>query len=155
MHSTLATVLQLRSGLACATVSGVGLQPNTVCVEGRPVGDGAWHTVRAEHRSHNLVVAVDDGDGWRRNESLQVLLSSSQRHAAPLLDQSQHEVHLLVGTPPEQIEDSLHILNNLSKSKLYSSLNLSSGVISDCDSRHLIVFVSVNYILIETFFVIR
>lgn len=121
--------LQLRSGLACATVSGAELEANTICVEGRPVGDGAWHTIRAEHRSHNLVVAVDDGDGWRRNESLQVLLSSDQRHAAPLLDQSQQEVHLLVGTPPDQIEDSLHILNNLSESKLYYFLNLSLNVI--------------------------
>nr|XP_027236123.1 putative neural-cadherin 2 [Penaeus vannamei] len=37
---------------------------------GTPLGDGAWHTLRAERHGHNLVVSVDDGDAWRRNESL-------------------------------------------------------------------------------------
>lgn len=42
-------------------------------MEGRPVSDGAWHTVWAERHGHNLLVGVDDGDGWRRNESLATL----------------------------------------------------------------------------------
>lgn len=35
--------------------------------------DGAWHVVAAERHGHNLVITVDDGDGWRRNESLVTL----------------------------------------------------------------------------------
>lgn len=42
----------------------------TVCMDGRSLGDGAWHTLRVERHAHNLLVSVDDGDGWRRNESL-------------------------------------------------------------------------------------
>ena len=34
------------------------------------MGDGAWHTVFGERHGDNLIVGVDDGDGWRRNESL-------------------------------------------------------------------------------------
>lgn len=62
--------MQLRAGVACASVSGVGWAATTACVEARPLGDGAWHTLRAERHGHNLVVSVDDGDAWRRNESL-------------------------------------------------------------------------------------
>lgn len=40
------------------------------CVEGRAVGDGEWHTVFGERHGNNLLAGVDDGDGWRRNESL-------------------------------------------------------------------------------------
>ncbi|XP_037788849.1 neural-cadherin-like isoform X2 [Penaeus monodon] len=65
--------LQLRAGMACASLGGGSRSPQTVCVEGRPIDDGAWHTVRAERHGHNLLVSVDDGDGWRRNESLVTL----------------------------------------------------------------------------------
>lgn len=37
--------------------------------------DGAWHTVAAERHGYSLVVTVDDGDGWRRNQSLVTLES--------------------------------------------------------------------------------
>ena len=33
-----------------------------------------WHTVRAEVHGHNMVVSVDDGDGWRQNYSLPSLI---------------------------------------------------------------------------------
>lgn len=62
--------IQLRAGVACASVSGAGWLAHTVCVEGQPLGDGEWHTVRAERHGHSLVVEVDDGDDWRHNESL-------------------------------------------------------------------------------------
>nr|XP_027235811.1 putative neural-cadherin 2 [Penaeus vannamei] len=65
--------LQLRAGMACASLGGGSRSPQAVCVEGRPVDDGAWHTVRAERHGNNLLVSVDDGDGWRRNESLVTL----------------------------------------------------------------------------------
>lgn len=38
------------------------------------MGDGSWHIVKAERHGHNLILSVDDGDGWRRNESLVSLL---------------------------------------------------------------------------------
>ncbi|ROT70199.1 Cj-cadherin, partial [Penaeus vannamei] len=44
-----------------------------LAMHGRPVSDGSWHTVWAERHGHNLVVGVDDGDGWRWNESLPAL----------------------------------------------------------------------------------
>ncbi|XP_071534107.1 uncharacterized protein [Panulirus ornatus] len=67
---TSAFTIYLREGVACASVSWAGRASRTVCVEGRPLGDGAWHTVRAERHGGSLVVSVDDGDDWRRNESL-------------------------------------------------------------------------------------
>ncbi|XP_037789373.1 putative neural-cadherin 2 [Penaeus monodon] len=64
---------QLRAGVVCSSVRGGGREERAACVEGRPVSDGAWHTVWAERHGHNLLVGVDDGDGWRRNESLPLL----------------------------------------------------------------------------------
>ncbi|XP_042876208.1 putative neural-cadherin 2, partial [Penaeus japonicus] len=72
-HHLAALSLHLRAGMACASLGGGGRASQSVCVEGRPVDDGAWHTVRAERHGHNLLVSVDDGDGWRRNESLVTL----------------------------------------------------------------------------------
>nr|XP_045586246.1 neural-cadherin-like [Procambarus clarkii] len=73
-HRSAAFTLHLRAGVACVSVSGAGWATRAACVEGRPVGDGAWHTIVAERHGHNLAVSVDDGDGWRRNESLVSLL---------------------------------------------------------------------------------
>ncbi|MPC33527.1 Neural-cadherin [Portunus trituberculatus] len=106
--------LEKRSGLACATVSGMGQELNTVCVEGRPVGDGAWHTIKAEHHGHYLVVAVDDGDGWRRNESVGRLLADKQVQPLSLFEEDQQELHLVVGNPLEQSEDDYVSILNLS-----------------------------------------
>ncbi|XP_045130294.1 putative neural-cadherin 2 isoform X1 [Portunus trituberculatus] len=106
--------IYLRSGLACATVSGMGQELNTVCVEGRPVGDGAWHTIKAEHHGHYLVVAVDDGDGWRRNESVGRLLADKQVQPLSLFEEDQQELHLVVGNPLEQSEDDYVSILNLS-----------------------------------------
>ncbi|XP_069945615.1 putative neural-cadherin 2 isoform X3 [Cherax quadricarinatus] len=70
-HGAAAFTIHLRSGVACASVTGTGWTEQTVCVEGRPLADGNWHTIIAERYGYNLVISVDDGDGWsRRNESL-------------------------------------------------------------------------------------
>lgn len=61
--------------MACASVSGAGWAGRTTCVEGQPVGDGSWHTLRAEVHGRSLVVALDDGDGWHCNESIPALQS--------------------------------------------------------------------------------
>ncbi|XP_063879939.1 putative neural-cadherin 2 isoform X2 [Scylla paramamosain] len=86
-HRSAAFTLHLRAGVACASVSGPGWGTRVACVEGRPLGDGLWHTIRAERRGHNLVLSVDDGDGWRRNESLASFLSDpvTITRPAPLL----------------------------------------------------------------------
>lgn len=47
------------------------------CVEGFPVGDGSWHTVIVERHGFNFFTSVDDGEGWRRNESLASLTDPS------------------------------------------------------------------------------
>lgn len=65
--------MQLRAGVACASVSGAGWLARAVCLESRPLSDGEWHTVKAERHGDNLVISVDDGDYWRHNESLVAL----------------------------------------------------------------------------------
>ncbi|XP_050721664.1 putative neural-cadherin 2 isoform X2 [Eriocheir sinensis] len=71
-HNTAAFTLHLRSGIVCASLTGagMGMDIREACVEGRGIGDGAWHTVFGERHGDNLLVGVDDSDGWRRNESL-------------------------------------------------------------------------------------
>lgn len=73
-HRSASFTLHLRAGVACASMSGAGWAARVACVEGRPLGDGSWHTIKAERCGHNLVLSIDDGDGWRRNESLATLL---------------------------------------------------------------------------------
>ncbi|XP_042206048.1 neural-cadherin-like [Homarus americanus] len=99
--------LYVRGGVMCATVSGARWAARVACVEGRPVGDGAWHTVRAERHGHNLVVSVDDGDGWRRNESLVSLEQPDEedegdedKHLPPDVDLSEG---VSVGGMPEVV----------------------------------------------------
>ncbi|XP_069977837.1 neural-cadherin [Penaeus vannamei] len=97
-HRAAAVTLRLRAGVACAWASGAASGAASgeaaaaleACVEGFPLGDGTWHTVRLERHGHNLLVAVDDGDGWRRNESLASFLTSA--HAGDMRP-------LLEGTP--------------------------------------------------------
>ncbi|XP_042879004.1 neural-cadherin-like, partial [Penaeus japonicus] len=74
-HRHAALTLRLRAGVVCASVSGAGWAGAAVeaCVEGRPLGDGEWHTVSAERHAHNLLVGVDDNDAWRSNASLLTL----------------------------------------------------------------------------------
>nr|XP_045594622.1 neural-cadherin-like isoform X2 [Procambarus clarkii] len=72
-HHRSALNLQLRAGVACVSVSGVGWVAREACVLGRPLHDGAWHVVRTERHGHNLVISVDDGDLWLRNETLATL----------------------------------------------------------------------------------
>ncbi|XP_042231102.1 putative neural-cadherin 2 [Homarus americanus] len=73
-HGSASFSIHLRAGVACASVTGVGLTEQMVCVENRPLGDGEWHTVVAQRHGDNLLVSVDDGDGWpRRNDSLPTL----------------------------------------------------------------------------------
>ncbi|KAK4298046.1 hypothetical protein Pmani_029581 [Petrolisthes manimaculis] len=77
-HREAAFSIHLREGVACVSVSGAGgVVTHTVCVEGHTLGDGLWHTIRAERHGHSLVVEVDDGDDWRHNDSLIWWMSTS------------------------------------------------------------------------------
>lgn len=62
--------IQLRAGVACASLNYGGRESREVCVNNRPLDDGSWHVVRAECQSYSLAMSVDDGDGWRRNDSV-------------------------------------------------------------------------------------
>ncbi|XP_064093764.1 putative neural-cadherin 2 isoform X1 [Macrobrachium nipponense] len=66
--------LQLQSGIACASVTNSDTILGSVCVEGHPIGDGLWHTVRAERHGHNIMVGVDDADGSKQNYSFPTLM---------------------------------------------------------------------------------
>lgn len=56
--------------MACGAVSGAEVASQRICVDRHPLGDGLWHTIIAERHGHNLRLSVDDGDGWRCNETL-------------------------------------------------------------------------------------
>ncbi|XP_066952072.1 neural-cadherin-like isoform X1 [Macrobrachium rosenbergii] len=73
-HTQHSFILHLRAGVACASVSGAGWAARVACVEARPVGDGHWHTIRAERHGHNLLISVDGGDEWRVNRSIPSLM---------------------------------------------------------------------------------
>lgn len=79
------TTGQLREGIPCATLWVHNLSTRVACVEGRGVSDGEWHEVFAERRGDNLIVYVDDGDGWRRNESLPSLAWGEDEDGAAFL----------------------------------------------------------------------
>lgn len=58
----------------CSSLSKEGSGAVDVCLDSIPLADGLWHTLYLSRHGHNLAIAADDGDGWRRNESLQSLL---------------------------------------------------------------------------------
>lgn len=104
-------------------MSGAGWAARVACVEGRPVGDGSWHTVRAERRGHNLILSVDDGDGWRRNESLVSLLPLPDDAFPPeplLIDK--HDGVSVGGIPEFSGVKLIAVQDDLRDSKLSSSL---------------------------------
>ncbi|XP_069186784.1 putative neural-cadherin 2 [Procambarus clarkii] len=62
--------LYARGGVMCASISGIEWGMQEVCLEGFPLGDGSWHTLRVGRHGHNLIISVDDSDEWRKNETL-------------------------------------------------------------------------------------
>ncbi|XP_066988266.1 putative neural-cadherin 2 [Macrobrachium rosenbergii] len=105
-HTHHSFTVQLRAGVACASVSGAGWAARAACVEGRPVGDGHWHTIRAERHGHNLLISVDGGDEWRVNRSIPSLLpgkSSLQEDIAgpPMPSEIDKHDGVTVGGIPE------------------------------------------------------
>ncbi|XP_063878060.1 putative neural-cadherin 2 isoform X3 [Scylla paramamosain] len=90
---------QLQAGVACASVSGAGWTVRRACVQRRPLGDGVWHTVAAERHGNNLLVRVDDGDGWHLNESLPSLTIPGGLEPPPPLDVDKHDGVTVGGLP--------------------------------------------------------
>ncbi|KAK4295368.1 hypothetical protein Pmani_032058, partial [Petrolisthes manimaculis] len=66
--------LHLRGGVVCSSLSGEDSGVMDVCLDSFPLADGLWHTLYLSRHGHNLAISADDGDGWRRNESLPSLL---------------------------------------------------------------------------------
>ncbi|KAK7071829.1 hypothetical protein SK128_016925 [Halocaridina rubra] len=79
-HTQHSFTLHLRASVACASVSGAGWAARIACAEGRPIGDGKWHTIRAERRGHSITIDVDDGDEWRHNHSFPSLTAWRENH---------------------------------------------------------------------------
>ncbi|XP_068219972.1 putative neural-cadherin 2 [Palaemon carinicauda] len=76
-HQSIVLDIQLRGGIVCASLSGTAWKTTEACVEGYLLSDGEWHTIRVERHGHNLLVSVDDGDGWKHNETLPSLIMTS------------------------------------------------------------------------------
>ncbi|XP_066984935.1 putative neural-cadherin 2 [Macrobrachium rosenbergii] len=95
-HTQHSFTVHLRAGVACASVSGAGWAARVVCVEGRPLGDGHWHTIRAERHGHNLLISVDGGDEWRVNKSI------------PSLTDGKSSPQEEMGGPPMPLEIDKH-----------------------------------------------
>ncbi|XP_064105899.1 putative neural-cadherin 2 isoform X2 [Macrobrachium nipponense] len=95
-HTNNSFTLQLQSGVACASMSGAGWGVRMSCVMRHPVGDGKWHTIRAERHGHNLLTTVDDGDDGRFNYSL------------PSLETLVREEFRTVTAPPMPLEIDKH-----------------------------------------------
>nr|XP_045589087.1 neural-cadherin-like [Procambarus clarkii] len=102
-HHSAAFMLHLRSSVVCASLTGSEWAAMAACVEARPLGDGEWHTVQAERHGDNLLVSVDDGDGWRRNESLASFLAARdggrRREPPSALNVDKHDGVTVGGLP--------------------------------------------------------
>ncbi|XP_045130739.1 neural-cadherin-like isoform X2 [Portunus trituberculatus] len=118
-HRAAVFTLHLRSGIVCASLTGAGVRVREACVEGRGVGDGLWHTISGEQHGDNLVASVDDGDGWRRNESLATLplgearrgLSEAIRVTSPKMLLMNRLEGVTVGGVPRLIGGKLAAVN--------------------------------------------
>lgn len=111
------SVAQLQAGVACASVSGAGWTARRACVQRRPLGDGVWHTVAAERHGHNLLVSVDDGDGWRLNETLASLTAPDGLGPPPPLNVDKHDGVTVGGLPEFMSVDLVTVHDDLQDSE--------------------------------------
>ncbi|XP_045131274.1 putative neural-cadherin 2 isoform X2 [Portunus trituberculatus] len=105
--------LRLRGGVACAVLTTEETEQE-VCLESFPLGDGQWHTLHVGRHGHNLGIGVDECDGWKQNDTLPSLSSTTdhgEMHGfmvappAPLLVDKKDGVFL--GGIPEFVSLSL------------------------------------------------
>lgn len=106
-------MLQLRGGVACTALTTEETEQE-VCLESFPLGDGQWHTLHVGRHGDNLGIGVDECDGWKQNDSLPSLRSTTdhgEMHGfmvappAPLLVDKKDGVFL--GGIPEFVSLSL------------------------------------------------
>ncbi|XP_042220391.1 putative neural-cadherin 2 [Homarus americanus] len=127
--------IRLRGGIACASVSGgVEWVLQEVCLESFPLGDGSWHTIRVGRHGHNLVISVDDGNGWRQNETLTSLLTTTvhgemkavvDNPPRPLTVDTKYGT--IVGGIPEFVNRSLLTVHDDLHTNNFCSLQLKTG----------------------------
>lgn len=103
--------------MACASLSGTGWTAQRACVERRLLGDGAWHTIAAERHGHNLIVNVDDGDGWRFNETLASLTVPNMKGPPPPLTVDKHDGVTVGGLPEFMGMDLVTVHDDLQDSE--------------------------------------
>lgn len=115
------SVEQLQAGVACASVSGAGWVARQTCVERRPLGDGAWHIIAAERHGDNLVVSVDDGNGWHLNETLASLAAPDGVVPPPSLRVDKHDGVTVGGLPEFRGMDLVTVHNDLQDSECWST----------------------------------
>ena len=120
-------VAQLQAGVACASVSGAGWPIQRVCVQRRPLGDGVWHTVAAERHGHNLLVSVDEGDGWRVNETLASLTAHGGLGPPPPLSVDKHDGVTVGGLPEFMGVNLVTVHDDLQDSECSSTTSLPSN----------------------------
>ncbi|CAL4086243.1 unnamed protein product, partial [Meganyctiphanes norvegica] len=102
-HHTASLQLMVVDGRPCVSVTGtIAVGPITrICLDNIMIGDGMWHTVRAERHGHNLLVALDDGENGHLNETWSLLGSHHLDPPAPLLVDPQEGV--TVGGQPDHV----------------------------------------------------
>ncbi|CAL4184112.1 unnamed protein product, partial [Meganyctiphanes norvegica] len=117
----------LQNGVACLSVIESSETPRVACIDGRPVNDGHWHVLRAERHGHNLVLSLDDGDGWRHNESLADHYTSDHDDSvgAPITVFVDKQDGLTVGGEPHFAESKLLTVNNDLTDSCIDDLRLS------------------------------
>ncbi|XP_068219630.1 putative neural-cadherin 2 [Palaemon carinicauda] len=97
-RKTVSFVIRLRSGVVCASLSAGELDSPESCVDGYPLGDGSWHTVYIERHGPNMLISVDDGDGWRHNHTFATFLKPRMEH--------KRENSIASGSQPSSVTDS-------------------------------------------------
>ena len=91
---------------------------NTLCVLGRPVADGHWHTIRVERYGYNFMLEIDDGDYWRKNESLALKYEQDQGDLNPLLFPIDKTNGVVIGGLPDlQNQEVTIVQDDLTDSK--------------------------------------
>lgn len=109
-----------------------------VCVVGRPLGDGLWHTVTAERYGNNLLIRVDDGDSWtRRNDSLPTLTTghttagrgrgAGEAPSLVPLETDKHDGVTIGGLPQLEGSKVIEIHQDLQNSEYCYTLSGSMG----------------------------
>ncbi|KAK7080329.1 hypothetical protein SK128_017660 [Halocaridina rubra] len=105
-------ILKLRGGVACTSIVKSEEVIQEACTDGYTIADGLWHVLNVERLGPNVVIWVDDGDGWRANDTFLSAIASTgvggqQTLAVPksTTQEEGEECSLIIGGIPD-IQDS-------------------------------------------------